>query len=222
MPSAYEYKRSLRFGESTHEQVFCGCQRTLRHASKGDPSNYHKPYIIKEVQGVRIAILGLTTPGIPNWENAQNYERLEFRETVSEAKKWVPLLRNEGKADVVVVAMHMGIEEDLRTGTRSPSQMTNEKPPRHCASVPGVDTWGNTHRDCLRFCEQRRHQNFMDIRSADVGVLNEGVLLEANVGKVTCHASSCTGKMRTIVWHCWRSRHNNPVTEKTGSSEIGN
>src|SRR4030095_10333213 len=90
---------------------------------KGDPSNYHTPYIIKEVQGVRIAILGLTTPGIPNWENAPNYEGLEFRETVSEAKKWVPLLRNEGKADVVVVAMHMGVEEDLRTGTRSPSQV---------------------------------------------------------------------------------------------------
>src|SRR5688500_9427726 len=89
-------------------------------------TNYHKPYIIKEVQGVRIGILGLTTPGIPNWENTQNYAGLEFRETVSEAKKWVPLLRTEEKADVVVVAMHMGIEEDLRTGTRSPSQMTNK------------------------------------------------------------------------------------------------
>src|SRR5213078_1450724 len=46
---------------------------------------HYKPYLIVEVQGVRIGILGLTTPGIPNWENPQNYAGLEFRETVGEA-----------------------------------------------------------------------------------------------------------------------------------------
>ncbi len=117
---------------------------------KGDPSNYHTPYIIKEVQGVRVAILGLTTPGIPNWENAPNYEGLEFRETVSEAKKWVPVLRDTGKVDLVVIAMHMGIEEDLRTGQLSPSNVPNENAAVAIArQVPGVDVilMGHTHRE---------------------------------------------------------------------------
>src|SRR5438105_15348450 len=87
----------------------------------GKASTHYQPYIVKEVQGVRIGVLGLTTPGIPNWENKPNYEGLEFHETVSEAKKWVPVLRDQEKVDVVFIAMHMGIEEDLRTGQLNPS-----------------------------------------------------------------------------------------------------
>src|SRR6185503_15625726 len=49
---------------------------TYDYQVKGDPSNHYKPYIIKEVQGVRVGVLGLTTPGIPNWENAPNYAGL--------------------------------------------------------------------------------------------------------------------------------------------------
>src|SRR5438067_102350 len=63
----------------------------------GKSTTHYQPYIVKEVQGVRVGVLGLTTPGIPNWENKPNYEVLEFHETVSEAKKWVPVLRDKEK-----------------------------------------------------------------------------------------------------------------------------
>lgn len=119
---------------------------------KGDPSNYYTPYVIKEVQGVRVGILGLTTPGIPNWENKPNYQSLEFRETVSEAKKWVSVLRDTGKVDLVVIAMHMGIEEDLATGAWRPSQVPNENAAIAIArQVPGVDVilMGHTHREVI-------------------------------------------------------------------------
>jgi 2',3'-cyclic-nucleotide 2'-phosphodiesterase / 3'-nucleotidase len=123
---------------------------TYQTQVKGEPSNYHKPYLVKEVQGVRVGILGLTTPGIPNWENKPNYEGLEFRETVSEAKKWVKVLRENEKVDLVVIPMHMGIEEDLRTGTPNPSQVPNENAAIAIArQVPGPDVilMGHTHRD---------------------------------------------------------------------------
>src|SRR5712691_1740314 len=116
----------------------------------GKATTHYKPYIVKEVQGVRIGILGLTTPGIPNWENKPNYAGLEFHETVSEAKKWVPVLRDKERVDVVVIAMHMGIEEDLRTGIPSPSQVPNENAAIAIArQVPGVDVilMGHTHRE---------------------------------------------------------------------------
>jgi 2',3'-cyclic-nucleotide 2'-phosphodiesterase (5'-nucleotidase family) len=108
------------------------------------------PYILKDVEGVRIAILGLTTPGIPNWENAPNYAGLEFREPLLEAKKWVPILRRKERADVVVIAMHMGLEEDLRTGELNPGQVKNENQAIAIAKqVPGVAAifMGHTHRD---------------------------------------------------------------------------
>src|ERR1041384_2463301 len=116
----------------------------------GTSNTHYKPYIVKEVQGVRIGVLGLTTPGIPNWENKPNYAGLEFHEKVSEAKKWVPILRDKEKADVVVIAMHMGIEEDLRTGIPSPSQVPNENAAIAIArQTEGVDVilMGHTHRE---------------------------------------------------------------------------
>jgi 2',3'-cyclic-nucleotide 2'-phosphodiesterase/3'-nucleotidase len=116
--------------------------------NKGTNENHYQPYIVKEVAGVRIAVLGLTTPGIPNWENAPNYAGLEFREPVSEAKKWVPVLRGKERADVVVIAMHMGLEQDLRTGEVNPGQVPNENRAIAIAKeVPGVDLifMGHTH-----------------------------------------------------------------------------
>jgi 2',3'-cyclic-nucleotide 2'-phosphodiesterase/3'-nucleotidase len=116
----------------------------------GTSTTHYQPYIVKEIQGVRIGVLGLTTPGIPNWENVPNYAGLEFKETLSEAKKWVAMLREKEKVDVVVIAMHMGIEEDLRTGQTNPSQVPNENAAISIArQVPGIDVilMGHTHRD---------------------------------------------------------------------------
>lgn len=117
---------------------------------KGTNTTHYQPYIVKELSGVRVGILGLTTPGIPNWENTQNFAALEFREPVSEAGKWVAALREQERVDVVIVAMHMGLEEDLRTGEINPGQVLNENKALAIAKqVPGVDVifMGHTHRD---------------------------------------------------------------------------
>ena len=118
--------------------------------NKGTNQTHYKPYIVKEIGGARVGILGLTTPGIPNWENTQNYAGLEFRDPLVEAKKWVPVLRLKERADVVVIAMHMGLEQDLRTGEMNPGQVPNENRAIAIANqVPGVDLifMGHTHRD---------------------------------------------------------------------------
>jgi len=117
---------------------------------KGTSHTHYQPYLVKEIAGVRIGILGLTTPGIPNWDNAQNYEGLQFREPVSEAQKWVAVLREKEKADIVVIAMHMGLEADLNTGQINPGQVPNENEAIAIAKqVPGVNVifMGHTHRD---------------------------------------------------------------------------
>ncbi|HEX8708192.1 MAG TPA: 5'-nucleotidase C-terminal domain-containing protein [Pyrinomonadaceae bacterium] len=117
---------------------------------KGTNRTAYEPYLVKEVNGVRVGILGLTTPGIPNWENAQNYAGLEFRETVGEARRWVGVLRAKERVDLVVIAMHMGLEEDLRTGEAFPGNVANENAAvRIAEQVPGVDVilMGHTHRE---------------------------------------------------------------------------
>ena len=117
---------------------------------EGTTRTHYRPYIIKEVAGVRVGILGLTTPGVPTWENKPNYAGLEFHEPLPEAKKWVPVLRDKERADVVLIAMHMGVEEDLRTGQLNPGSVLNENQAITIArNVPGVDVifMGHTHRD---------------------------------------------------------------------------
>lgn len=116
----------------------------------GSAETAYRPYIIKETNGVKVGILGLTTPGVPSWENPENFAGLEFRSPVLEAKKWVRVLREKEKVDLVVLAMHMGIEEDLATGAVTPGQVPQENAAVAIArQVPGVDVMllGHTHRE---------------------------------------------------------------------------
>jgi len=145
----HEYNFGLRVLEKAKgEATFPWLSANTYLAGTND--NYHRPYLIKELGGVRVGVLGLTTAGIPFWENAQNYPGLEFREPLTEARKWVSVLRGTERADVVVVAMHMGLEEDLRTGVTSPGQVRFENEALAIArQVPGIDLilMGHTHRD---------------------------------------------------------------------------
>ena len=145
----HEYNFGLKVLEKARKEAnFPWISANTYDKNTGQP--HYKPYIIKEVAGVKIGILGLTTPGIPNWDNPPNYAGLEFHEPVAEALKWVPILRNREKVDVVVIAMHMGLEEDLRTGEINPGQVPHENEAIAIAKeVPGVDVifMGHTHRD---------------------------------------------------------------------------
>jgi len=120
---------------------------TLR-AGTSEPA--YTPFLIKEVKGVRVGILGLTTPGIPNWENAANYTGLTFADPVESARHWVEVLRSRERVDLVVAAMHMGLEENVATGVPSPGQVPGENSALAIArSIPGIDLifMGHTHRE---------------------------------------------------------------------------
>lgn len=69
-----------------------------------------KPYIIKKVNGVRIALVGLIAPHIDIWEAASpdHFRGLSFTQPVDELGKVLEEL--EGKADAVVVVAHYGEE----------------------------------------------------------------------------------------------------------------
>jgi 2',3'-cyclic-nucleotide 2'-phosphodiesterase (5'-nucleotidase family) len=118
---------------------------------KGTDENYFEPFIVKQVNGVRIGIIGLTTLGMPSLDDPDRYySRIELRETVSEARKWTAVLRAKEHVDLVVVVMHMGLEVDLGTGEKLPGQMPNENAAFAIAEgVPGIDVilMGHTHRE---------------------------------------------------------------------------
>ncbi len=145
----HEYNFGLKVLEKARSEAkFPWLSANTYDQAKQQP--HYKPYLVKEIAGVKIGILGLTTPGVPNWDNPPNYAGLEFHEPVAEARKWVPILRDQEEVDVVVIAMHMGLGEDLRTGEVSPGQVPHENEAISIAKeVPGVDVifMGHTHRD---------------------------------------------------------------------------
>ncbi len=106
------------------------------------------PYIIKNVGGVRVAIVGFITPGVPRWEIPANYAGYEFELIVDAAKRVIPEVRK--KADLVVVLAHSGLERDPQTGQSYSDQMENENAVGALAEqVPEIDVilFGHSHRE---------------------------------------------------------------------------
>lgn len=148
-PGNHEYNFGLGVLEKARrEAAFPWLSANTYRAGTDQPA--FAPYVLKEVAGVRVGILGLTTPSIPNWENPENFSGLEFRPLVSEARKWVTHLREQERVDVVVIAGHFGVEENLATGRITPGDFAGENAALAIArEVPGVDVLflGHTHRD---------------------------------------------------------------------------
>ena len=117
---------------------------------KSDQQPAFTPYLIKEVKGVRVAILGISTPGMPYWEPAERIADLDFLNPIETAARYVPILRNQERADVVVLAAHMGFEEDLSAPPPPPGLIPFETTCIAIAkTVPGIDVlfMGHTHRN---------------------------------------------------------------------------
>lgn len=94
------------------------------------------------VGGVRILILGFTTPAIPRMEEPENYPGLRFRDIVATARALVPRLKAQEKADVVVALLHSGLGAvDGREGDENEAL-------RLADQVPGLDAifTGHTHQ----------------------------------------------------------------------------
>ena len=125
----------------SHRQFLC--------ANVIDNQGHHpfgKPYIIRKVGPLKIAILGFTTQGTTKWEDPQNLKGLHFISVVKSAQKYVPQLKK--RADLVIIAYHGGFEcnkqgkptENLKEGENESYRLLKE--------VPGIDALltGHQHR----------------------------------------------------------------------------
>ncbi|MEV6183828.1 5'-nucleotidase C-terminal domain-containing protein, partial [Streptomyces sp. NPDC052015] len=99
------------------------------------------PYFIKKfhVPGappVKVAVLGLTNPGIAIWDKAYVQGKLTFPGLEEQAAKWVPKLRSMG-ADVVVVSAHSGSSGTSSYGDQLP--YIENSAALVAQQVPGID-----------------------------------------------------------------------------------
>ncbi|WP_327237086.1 5'-nucleotidase C-terminal domain-containing protein [Streptomyces sp. NBC_01317] len=109
------------------------------------------PYVIKKLRtpsgdDVKVAILGLTNPGIAIWDKANVQGKMTFPGLEEQAAKWVPKLRSMG-ADVVIVSAHSGTDGSSSYGDQVP--YVENAATLVAEQVPGIDAIlvGHAHQE---------------------------------------------------------------------------
>jgi 2',3'-cyclic-nucleotide 2'-phosphodiesterase (5'-nucleotidase family) len=72
-----------------------------------------QPFILKEIAGIKLAIVGITTPGMSFWLPRELTRGIEFQHPVEPVRRAIARAKSEG-ADAIVLTGHMGLKP--RTG----------------------------------------------------------------------------------------------------------
>lgn len=99
---------------------------------------------------VRVAVLGLTNPGIAIWDKANVSGQMVFPGLEEQAAKWVPKLRSMG-ADVVIVSAHSGSSGTSSYGDQLP--YIENAAGLVAEQVPGIDAIlvGHAHTEIAEY-----------------------------------------------------------------------
>jgi len=101
-----------------------------------------RPFILKEVAGIKLAIIGVTTPGMQFWLWPELTRGVDFRHPVEPVRRAIASAKSEGAAAIVVTG-HMGLKN--RTGgddfANTVMALTSEFP------EIAVFIAGHTHQD---------------------------------------------------------------------------
>ncbi|MBA4418151.1 MAG: multifunctional 2',3'-cyclic-nucleotide 2'-phosphodiesterase/5'-nucleotidase/3'-nucleotidase [Syntrophus sp. (in: bacteria)] len=94
-----------------------------------------EPYVIKELNGIRIGIIGIVTADTPQSTHPRNVVGLKFLSPVDTTEKYVKELK--GKVDIILVLSHLGLNQDMLLAHR----------------VEGIDVvvGGHTHTKLVKY-----------------------------------------------------------------------
>jgi 2',3'-cyclic-nucleotide 2'-phosphodiesterase/3'-nucleotidase len=103
-----------------------------------DGQPYFKPYTVLAKDGVRIAILGMITPWIPNWLPENLWTGMQFEDMIVSAQQWVKVIQEKEKPDLLIGLFHSGV--DYTYGGKTADTPKNEDASELVATrVPGFD-----------------------------------------------------------------------------------
>ncbi len=121
----------------------------VKETDKNGPANPKsiytgiKPYSVHYKDGVKICIIGLLTPAIPNWLNKSIWKGIEFEEMVSCAKKWMKYIQETEHPDLIFGLFHSGLDGGIDTPEYSENATAAV-----AREVPGFDIifFGHDHQ----------------------------------------------------------------------------
>ncbi len=99
---------------------------------------YFKPYTIIKKGKIKIAVLGMITPAIPNWLPKNIWSGIQFEDMVATARKWIKIIKEKEKPDLIVGLFHSGPEDEMKYYDEGKREIENAS--RLVAElVPGFD-----------------------------------------------------------------------------------
>ncbi|MGK9173983.1 bifunctional UDP-sugar hydrolase/5'-nucleotidase UshA [Yokenella regensburgei] len=98
-----------------------------------------KPWMIFDRQGLKIAVIGLTTDDTAKIGNPEFFTDIEFRKPAEEAKLVIDELNQTQKPDVIIAATHMGHYDNGEHGSNAPGdvEMARSLPKGALAMIVG-------------------------------------------------------------------------------------
>ncbi len=105
------------------------------------------PYFLKTMGGVKIAVIGVTTPLIPDWDAEEHYRGYQFESGVEAVGRTVAEVRQREHPDVVIVAAHAGLDRDPAGDSTVTGGSRENMVYQIATEVKGIDAivFGHTH-----------------------------------------------------------------------------
>ncbi len=120
----------------------------------GKNETVFKPYVIKNINGINVGIIGFTTPGVAVWSKGIVDKKYLFEDIVSSAKKWIPELKK--KSDLIIAIPHSGLEDEKDSNDSPESVKLAENAGKALASnFPQIDVLllGHSHTEIKEMFE---------------------------------------------------------------------
>ena len=145
---------------------------------------YTSPYTILHREGVKIAIIGMLTPAIPNWLTEDIWAGLRFDDMVTSARKWMKIVQAKEHPDVVIGLFHSGREGGITT-----KDYQEDASLRVAREVPGFDIvmFGHDHTRYNQTLTNKVGKKVLCINPANnaLTVAQANVQLTLEKGRVT-------------------------------------
>lgn len=123
---------------------------------------YFRPYKMFKRGGLRIAVLGLTTPAIPQWLPEHLWSGMRFVDIIESAKQWVPQIQREERPDVLIALIHSGLTNDNAEYLENAGE-------RLAREVGGIDLilTGHDHRQTNQYIHRASGDSVLIMNAAN-------------------------------------------------------
>ncbi len=139
VPGNHEFNFGMEFLDRAYSQYNGKVLATNIYRDSGE--HYYTPSAVVEKDGVKIGIIGATTPMTVQFEeDTDHLAKVEFRDIISEIKKEVANLQKQG-VDAIILAGHLGIENENNVSNTGLADIARE--------IPEIDLMlgGHAHKE---------------------------------------------------------------------------